>query len=541
MGMGMGVNVVLAAVILLIAILLSRVSSRIGLPALLAFLALGMAVAGLNDEIKVISNDRFVKNFCSFALIFIMFYGGFGVNWRRSSSVAVKAGVLASLGVVLTAACVCLFVHFALGVAWVASAMLGSVISSTDAASVFAILRSKKMNLKYNTASLLEIESGSNDPAANMLMLISIALLQGSVEKTFVVELLVKQVLLGAVFGVLIGCLARYLMRVVRPSADEMGVIFLIAIAMLAYGLADVTGGNGYLATYLAGIILGNSPLASKQAKVHFFNGITGLMQVLIFFLLGYISEPGGMLHWIKPGLTVSAFLMGIARPAVVFLLMLPLGCTLKQCAFVSWCGLRGASAIVFMLIASLTTAGSNQIDQGLVQIVLWVVLSSILVQGSLIPVMAKRFDMLDNKDDVMETFSDYSSEAPIDFIRLKLAEKHPWVNRTLAQIHLEQILTGSQVVLIVREGKQLIPRGGTRLLAGDELIIGGSSVQGEKLGSLSFVSVDKKNEWASRRIREIPWGASNVIAIQREGGLLVPTGETVIRAGDTVVLNEVE
>lgn len=469
----------LLSLIIFSCVLLSRISSRIGVPSLLAFILLGMFFGADGPLAINFDNFELVRDVCTFALVFIMFYGGFSTNWRQARPVAVKAFLLSSLGVVLTAALVGLFCHFVLGLELMASLLLGSVISSTDAASVFFVLRSRRLHLRDNTASLLEVESGSNDPCAYMLTAACIAFMQG---------------------GASAGGIAR------------------ILFAQIVYGL-----------------ILGNTGSYGKKHLFGFFDGFTGLMQMGVFFLLGLLSFPSALVHWALPGLGVALFLTFVARPLAVALLLTPLRSSLAQQMVVSWAGLRGAASIVFAIMALMAA----NIEQGLFDVVFVIVLFSILLQGSLLPWVAGKLDMIDAGGDVMKTFTDYSEEEPVQFIQFKIPDGHPWSGQLLREVRLPP---GTLVVLLKRDGKNIIPNGETPLLAGDSVILSAASPTTVAGIHLSEVRLDNTSAWCGKTLAELPREKNSlIIMVRRSKRILIPNGQTRLAAGDVLVLTRLE
>ena len=257
---------------------------------LLGFIGLGMLFG--SDGIFKIPFDNYLamEQIATVALIFIIFYGGFGTKWSTAKPVVVKATMLSTLGVVLTAFLVGIFAHYLLGMSMISSFLLGAVISSTDAASVFSILRSKKLNLKEGTASLLELESGSNDPASYMLTIIVLNIMLGDFSVGSFIYMLFAQVTYGLAFGALISYIALKVIQKVELSSGGMKMIFVVAIALFSYALPSYFGGNGFLSAYIVGIVLGNTQIEDKKSLVHFFDGITDLMQMVLFFLLGLLA-----------------------------------------------------------------------------------------------------------------------------------------------------------------------------------------------------------------------------------------------------------
>lgn len=404
----MNLFLLLSAIVILACVLCNRLSSKLGVPTLLTFILLGMFF-GCDGVVKIpFDNYELAQDLCSVALIFIMFYGDFGTNWTQARPVAAKATVLSSLGTLATTGLVGLFCWKALGLEMLQGFLLGAVIASTDAASVFSILRSKRLDLKEGTASLLEVESGSNDPFSYMLTMILLSLMTGGVSPSAFAYQVFAQLAYGIAFGVGIAFIARLFLHYFRFTTDGFDSIFLVSVALLSYVVPTLVGGNGYLSVYLTGILLGNSPIQHKQGLVGFFDGLTGLMQMLLFFLLGLLAFPSQLPSIAPTALAVALFLTFVARPLVVFVLMAPFRSSLGQMLLVSWSGMRGAASIVFSILA-ITSPAVTSLD--LYHIVFFIVLFSILVQGTLIPVFAKKLHMVDQSSDVRKTFNDYAEE----------------------------------------------------------------------------------------------------------------------------------
>ena len=522
----------LASVIMLACVALYKFSDRIGVPALLAFIALGMFF-GSDGVVKIpFENFEFAEQLCSIALIFIIFDGGFGTNWETARPAAGKSILLSTLSVVLTAGFVGVFCHFVLHMAWLESFLLGSVISSTDAASVFSILRSKRLNLKYNTASLLEVESGSNDPISYMLTVIVLSLMTGTTSQHGTAYLMFAQVVYGVLLGALIAWAAVRLLRTIRISSG-MEIVCVTAIALLSYLIPTVLGGNGYLSVYLTGIILGNRKIGNKQGLVHFFDGITGLMQMVLFFLLGLLSFPSQLANVVLPALFIALFLTLVARPIAVFLLSAPFKCRLNQLALVSWAGMRGAASIVFAIMTVISSAFTKN---DIFHMVFLIVLFSILIQGSMIPLVAKKLDMTDDGNDVMKTFNDYTDEFPIRYIQFTIPENHSWQGKMIKEIDLPP---DCLLVLVLRNGKKIVPRGNTVIHSGDVLIMSGSATEETKGVNLSERVIEKGDELENKKICDIKEENKLIVMILRGKHTVIPKGNTTIRENDVLVIND--
>lgn len=528
-------SLAIAAIVILLCIFLNKISSKLGVPALLAFISLGM-LFGTDGLLKIPFDDYgFAEKICSTALIFIMFYGGFGTNWNTAKPVAVKSLLLSSIGVIITAGLTALFCIYFLKVKFAESCLIGALLGSTDAASVFSILRSKRLNLKYNTASLLELESGSNDPCAYMLTTIVISIINGNATGSSIAYMVFSQLVYGIAFGVGIAACAVLLLKFVKFKTDGFDTIFVVAMALLAYALPSLIGGNGYLSTYIVGIVLGNSDLRNKKTLVPFFDGINGLMQMLIFFLLGLLSTPSNLLTVWFPSLLIALFMTFIARPITVFSILSPFKSNISQQAVTSWCGLRGAASIVFAIIAITSVKTENDIFH----IIFCVVLFSILMQGSLLPFVSRKLNLIDDTFDVMKTFTDYSDEEPIQFIRFTIAEKHAWCGSSVRSILLPP---DTIIVLLMRGERRIVPMGNTRLHSGDTLVLCAKSSGNVDGVNLSEKKILKGDSCIGKALSDIKSSDDGlVIIIKRDKKVIIPQGQTKIKENDILVINHRE
>lgn len=529
----MNLYLLFCAIVLLVCVLFGRFSSKAGVPALLLFMVIGMMFG--SDGIFHINfeNYNLAEQICSIALIYIMFYGGFCVKWESAKPVIGKAVMLSTLGVVLTAGITCIFCHLLLRIGLAESFLIGAVISSTDAASVFSILRSKNLSLKHATAPLLEIESGSNDPVAYMLTMIGLAMVEGN-SSTSIPYLIFAQIAFGLVCGISIAVIAIRLMRKLSIEAENLDMIFMIAIALLAYVIPSLINGNGYLSVYLAGIILGNSRMKNKANLVHFFDGITGLAQICLFFLLGLLAFPHKLPQVILPALVIALILNFVARPAAVFAILLPAKASIRQCLLVSFAGLRGAASIVF---AIMVIARGNVLKYDLFHIVFLISLFSVALQGSLLPVVAKKLQMVDNDNDVRKTFNDYQEETAITLMRMDINAGHNWENRMIRDVSMP---SDSLAVMIKRDGETLIPKGDTKILAGDSIILNVPYYNAGNDVKLQEIAIDKNHEWCDKKIMELQIPQNMLVTmIRREDETIIPDGQTTIRNKDIVVVCE--
>lgn len=531
----MTVYLLLTAAVMFACVLLHKLSDKLGIPTLLAFILLGM-VFGSDGIFKIpFDNYSFAEQICSVALIFIMFYGGFGTNWNEARPVAVQSVILSSIGVVLTSGLTGLFCHLVLKIDWLESMLIGSVLGSTDAASVFSILRSKRLNLKFNTASLLELESGSNDPFAYMLTVIILSMMNGTASGGGIAYMLFAQLFFGIAFGIIISFLSYFILKNFRIESNGFDAIFVIAVAIVSYAVPLAIGGNGYLSTYIVGIFLGNSNIRHKKTLVPFFDGFTGIMQMLIFFLLGLLSFPSELPQIATMSLIIALFLTFICRPVAVTILLAPFRCTINQVMIISWAGLRGAASIVFAIVAMMNA----KIDNDIFHIVFFVVLFSILFQGSLLPVLSKKLGMIDEKGDVMKTFSDYSNEIPVQFVQSSVRADHPWADRMLKDILLPP---DTLLVMIQRGNDKIIPNGDTCLEVNDTMILAARSTLKIDDVHLSEITIPVDSTNVGKNLSEIKnTGKALVILILRNNELIIPNGNTQLHANDVLVLNNSE
>lgn len=531
----MMISIIVVAVIIIACVLANKLTSKLGVPVLLAFLFLGM-IFGSDGFFRIPFDDYgFTEQICTVSLIFIIFYGGFGTNWREAKTVAARSLYLSSVGVLITAGLTGLFCHFVLNFDLMMSLLLGAVLSCTDATSVFNILRSKKLGLKYGTASMLELESGSNDPWAYMLTVILISLVKtgGEIDVWSVVYMVFAQVVYGAVLGLIIALLGVFALKYIRFVGEQFDCLFLVAIALLAYAVPDVLGGNGYLSVYIVGIILGNAKLKNKKGMVNFFDASTGLLQMLIFFILGLLSNPSQIPHILIPALCIFVFLTLIARPAATMGILTAFRSKLKQQLLVSWAGLRGATSIVF---AILVIVSNTYIKNDFFNIVFCIVLLSMGIQGTLLPYLSKKLDMIDTNENVMKTFTDYSNESNVKFISVVINLNHKWVGQKIKNITLPP---QTRIVLIKRGTENVIPVGKTVLQSGDILILITTGVKTDTDVNLKEIEIDSKNNWCGKRLCEIKFDDSIVVLIKRGNISFVPVGQTRLHENDTIVLIE--
>ena len=462
---------IMVAIILLLSIASSKLLYKFGIPTLLIFILLGMCFGSDGFGGIYFNNYELAKEICSFGLVFIMFYGGFCTNWKIAKPVAHQAILMSTLGVIITAILTGIFCTKIFGINILEGMLIGSVIASTDAASVFAILRSRNLNLKNGLASLLEIESGSNDPIAYMMTMIFIILIQTESQR-MIIYLLIKQLLFAIVIGSILAIVTIYILKYINLEIDGLYPILVIAVVILSYSLCEYLEGNGYLCIYILGIILGNSKLIHKKSLIHFFDGISWLMQIMIFFTLGLLSYPSRLISVASMGTLISLFLIFIARPLSTFIILSFFKRTIKEKIFVSWVGLRGAASIVFAIYAA---TQNILVNNDIFHIIFFVALFSVSLQGTLIPILAKKLDIVEEQYTIYKTFNDYYGDTSTKLLEITLGPESKIINKTIVDADIpEDIL----IVMIKRRGESIIPNESTKIIEGDILLAIGENFE---------------------------------------------------------------
>ena len=467
---------IISGLVLLICITSSKMLYKFGVPMLLIFIVLGMLFG--SDGIVGIYFDNYdlTSTLCSIALVFIMFYGGFGTNWKMAKPVAKQSILMSTFGVIITSLLTGVFCYFILNTSLLEGLLIGSIVGSTDAASVFTILRSQKLNLKSEIASLLEVESGSNDPIAYMMTL-SIVMIMSSGLSWSIVPMILKQIIFGILLGAVLAKATVFIIRRANFELEGFYSIFIIAIAILAYALSEFIGGNGYLIVYIAGIILGNSKIPHKKSLVAFFDGISWIMQIMLFFMLGLLSFPSRLPQVIGVSILISIFMIFIARPIATHVILRGFKTPIKEQILISWVGLRGAASIVFAIFA--ITSGVP-IENDIFHIIFFIALISVSVQGTLLPKVAQKLDLVDNDTTVLKTFNDYQEEKSTMLLEYNVSKSSKWMNKTIMDAEIPDDIL---IVMIKRNGQVIVPKGSTEILEKDILVLSGNNLNEVALG----------------------------------------------------------
>lgn len=515
-------------IILILAMLAIRLSNKHGVSSLVLFIVLGMIFGLIGFEF----NDfEFADNFATIALMVIMFYGGFGTNWNMAKPVAKEAIVLSSLGVIVTAVLTGLFCHYVLNFSLLEGMLIGSIVGSTDYASVSNILRSKKLNLKYNSASLLELESGSNDPTAYTMTMVMLSIILGT--DVSIPILIISQIALGLAMGFAIAFGIGKLITTLRLESEGLYAVLMAAAMLITYAATGFIGGNGYLALYILGIYLGNKQFVGKREVVFFFDGFTQIMQIGLFFILGLISNGTQFIKTLPIAIAIMLFMTIIGRPLTVYGLMLPFRLKRDQLNIISLAGIRGAAAIAFAILA-VNSGADFSID--VYHIVFGICVVSSLVQGSLMAPASKKWDMLDPNDTVLQTFNDYQDKTDVGFLETTIHKSSSLIGTYVRDLNLTFDFI---VAKIERDGKTIVPRGHIILEEGDRIVLAGEIYFDETGEDLIEFTIPKGHEWENEYVKDLELESNRLIVmIQRTSGdIIVPLGDVLLKKNDKVIM----
>lgn len=466
------------SLLFLMSMLMGKAGSRIGVPALLLFLAVGMLAGrdGLGIEFSNVEAARVIG---TIALCIILFSGGLDTKLSEIKPVMAQGVVLATLGVLLMAVTTGGLIWWisgmtarGAGVGFITSLLLASTMSSTDSASVFAILRSRGLRLKNNLRPLLELESGSNDPMAYVLVVTLIGMIQMGTEPNYwqATGMVVLQLCIGALAGFGLGKLAVWAINRIAIDNRSLYPILVFTFCIFIFSVTYFLQGNGFLAVYLAGLVIGNSKFVHKRTSLNFFEGLAWLSQLIMFLTLGLLVNPRDLLLVIVPGLIISFLMIFVTRPICVFFCLLPFRkMPNRDKVFVSWVGLRGAVPIIFAII---TLASGVPYAEYIFNIVFFCTLVSLLVQGSSLPKIAIWLGLADKprtprkSDDFDLAFADDIKTVSSEITVTPQVLKHG--KRLLNMPLPEQTL----VVMVKRDELYFVPTGTTELQEDDKLLV---------------------------------------------------------------------
>jgi len=476
----------IAAVLLIFAIIFSKIGGRFGVPSLIIFIFVGI-LAGSDGIGGIYFEDYALAQYIGIvAISYILFMGGLSVNINELKPVFAEGAVLATAGVLVTGLIVGFLGYYILDLTLLECMLLGAITSSTDAAAVFSVLRSKSISLANNLKPLLEFESGSNDPMAVFLTYSVIGLILKEISLPYMVWDFFKQMFLGILFGYLIARLAVWFINRIKLEYDALYVVITLATVLLSYSFISLIGGNGFIGVYVCGLTMASLKFVNKNILIKFHDAIGWVMQIAMFLILGLVVNFKDGFAFVWPALAIALILTFIARPIAIFLTTIPFKRSFKEKLMVSWVGLRGAAPIVLATFP-LTANIPHAID--IFNIVFFVVIISVLLQGTTIPYMAKllRVDapLLVDHCSILEYGAKDSKNKLIEYCIEKGSEV---IGKQLFELNFP---AQTLVSLIYKDGEYVVPTGSTVLEANDVL----------------FMLLDAKNE---EQVRKIIYSSKN-------------------------------
>jgi len=470
------------AVLILVSIVANKVSGRLGVPALLIFLVVGMLAGSEGPGGIYFDNPWIAQAIGVIALAYILFSGGLDTRWSEARPVLPQAVALSTAGVLLTALLMAAIAVVVFKVTLLEGFLLGAVVSSTDAAAVFSILRTRRAGLKGILRPLLELESASNDPMAVFLTIGAITLiLNPGMPVVAMVPLFIQQMAVGGLIGYGMGRVMGYLINRLKLEFEGLYPVLTLALVMMTFGLTASLGGSGFLAVYIAGLVLGNSSFIHKNSLMRFHEGIAWLMQIAMFLTLGLLVFPSHLIAVAGAGILFSFFLIFIARPLSVFLVLSPWRMALPDKVMVSWVGLRGAAPIVlatFPLLAGIPQAGT------IFNLVFFIVITSALLHGTSIPFIARRLGVSAPLQDSPKLAMSLGAgcDSGNDLVEIAVSPGAEVAGKQIVEIGLPP---ETLIIMMEKSGRRFVPCGSTIIEEGDTLLILTSPELGDRIRSL--------------------------------------------------------
>ncbi|ERT69395.1 potassium/proton antiporter [Cetobacterium somerae] len=460
----MGVEILIAGIIILLSLFSIRISKKLEIPLLIMFLLVGMLAGSEGIGRIYFDNALVAQNLGTIALMFIIFSGGLETKKEDVKKSLYPSGTLATLGVLLTAGLSGVAVYYLTDFTLKESLLFSAMVSSTDAAAVMSILGDSK--LKKDIKSVVEIESGSNDPMAYALILFLLSFFKEGESTSIVTGIifLLKQITLGAIIGYIFGVVTLPLANYIKIVREEFLTIHLIAILFICFGLATVLDGNGFLAIYIAGIMIGNKKFNYKLNSIRNMRLITWFMQIGMFVMLGLLVFPSQLLGYIFIGSLLSVIMIIVIRMLVVYSLLWPFKFNYKEKFFISWAGLKGAVPIIFATMA-ITEGLPNA--QGMFNLTFYIVVFSVLLQGMTLKYVGKKLNLFE-EDQEEDKFIEIEELEELALKKMILDKQSEYVNKKIRELELPQ---GMLIVSIKRDENYITPKGDVTLLMGDTLL----------------------------------------------------------------------
>ena len=463
------------AILLFLSVLVGKTGAKFGVPALLLFLGVGM-LAGSDGFGIYFDSPQIAQFIGTVALCIILFSGGMDTHYREIKPILAPGVTLATLGVLMTTIITGLFIYslsdllpgnFQLGL--LESMLLAAVMSSTDSASVFSILRSKGISLNERLRPTLELESGSNDPMAYMLTILLIQVIEiGVIDWPHSIVLLFMQLSIGAAAGFALGYAIVWIINRINVPNESLYPVLLFSCVFFVFAFTNLLQGNGYLAVYIAGLVVGNRKLVHKRSLTTFFDGFTWLFQIVMFLTLGLLVNPSELPAVAGVGLLVAIFMIVVSRPISVFTCLLPFRrFTTRARVYISWVGLRGAVPIIFATYPLMSAEIPNA--RMIFNIVFFVTIVSLLVQGTTVSAMARWLGLV-GKSEEKEIFNvALPDEIKSAMSEIELTDEALSGGNKLMNLSLPD---NTLVVMVKRREQYFVPKGHTHLQSGDRLLV---------------------------------------------------------------------
>ncbi len=463
-------NILLVGSLLLfISIIAGKTSYKFGVPTLLLFLTIGILAGSEGVGGIYFDNPQLAQFIGIVALNFILFSGGLDTNVNSVKPILKEGLILSTFGVLLTASFIGIFVWYLTDFTFYESMLLGSIVSSTDAAAVFSILRSKSLALKSNLRSTLELESGSNDPMAYVLTIAFLTLVINQDQSILsIIPLFFKQMILGGIAGFGFGKLSKIVINYIKLDFEGLYPVLVIALMFITFSATDFVGGNGFLAIYICAVFLGNQDIIHKKTILKMYDGLAWLMQIVLFLTLGLLVFPTQIIPYISIGILISLFLMLVARPLSVFMSLLFFKMDLNRRFYISWVGLRGAVPIVFATYPLL--AGIDKANM-IFNIVFFISLTSVIIQGTTLSIVAKWLNVaLPEQAKPVSEIDKLILDLPKSSLQeFEITSGLYAINKRIVDLNFP---TSTFIVMIKRNGEYIRPGGSTELKEKDILMV---------------------------------------------------------------------
>lgn len=457
----------IASILLIAAILLNKVGGKFGVPSLIIFIFIGV-LAGSDGILGIHFEDFILAQFVGIvAISYILFMGGLSVNISELKPVVAEGSVLATLGVFATGIITGICSYYLLNLSFLECLLLGGIVSSTDAAAVFGVLRSKSISLGYNLKPLLEFESGSNDPMAVFLTLGIIGLITNQLNISGLVFDFFKQMILGITFGYLIARATVWIINKIKLEYDSLYVVITLASVLFTYSFITIIGGNGFIGVYVCGLAMAGMKFVNKKTLVKFHDAVAWLMQIGMFLILGLLVNFKDGFAYTKQAFLIAMILTFVARPLAVFITTIPFKRSFKEKLMISWVGLRGAAPIV---LATFPLTENIPHAMEIFNIVFFVVLISVALQGSTIPYIASLLKVDAPLEITHESIIEYGDKDPNNqMLEFTIPNNSQAVGKQIFELNLPK---GSLVSLVFKNGEYVIPTGSTEISPCDVLFV---------------------------------------------------------------------